>query len=183
VDGPAAATNTLCQSSDAPVGYCESGACLRDSAVICRVGDLDTTQLMFTDSYAVAAPGNVDAPASSFACRTERTGQVIVWDLFADFQNSNGTPVEAVYPRGKGSACSSGGVCAKWFGNPRTKDSGAAVECFLFDDDRTNVAGPVTQLVPLDEGVGHPEAPDGRPHATMCSPVNCRKWLGDCRVR
>ena len=183
VDGTAAPLDTPCQSDDAPVGYCDSGTCRRDSKIICRVGGVDTDQLMFTDSYAVAAPSNVDNPATSFECRTEKTGQLILWDLFADFQNDNGVPVEAVYPRGKDTVCSSGGVCAKWFGNPRTKNTGTLAECFLFDDERTNRTGPVTQALPADEGLGHPANPDGRPHATMCSPEACRKWLGDCRLR
>jgi len=183
VDAPAAAPDTPCQSDEAPVGYCEAGSCRRDSKIICRVGSVDTDQLMFTDSYAVAAPSNVDNPAGSFSCRTEKTGQVIVWDLFADFQNDSGVEVEAVYPRGKDMVCSSGGACAKWFGNPRAKSTGTAADCFLFDDDRTNRTGPMRQALPADEGLGHPANPDGREHATMCSPNDCRKWIGDCTLR
>lgn len=183
VAGPAAAPETPCQSDEAPVGYCEAGSCRRDSQIICRVGSVDTDQLMFTDSYAVAAPSNVDNPADSFSCRTEKTGQVIVWDLFADSGNENGVEVEAVYPRGKDTVCSSGGACAKWFGNPRAKSTGTAADCFLFDDERTNRTGPIRQALPADEGLDHPANPDGRPHATMCSPIDCRKWLGDCRLR
>jgi hypothetical protein len=144
---------------------------------------MDTTQFMFTDGYRVAAPANVDTPATSFSCRTEKSGQPIVWDLFGDGQNGNGIETEAVYPSGKERACTSGGACAKWFGNPRTKNGGAAVECFMFDDANAERVGPVTQVSPWDEGIDHPANPSGRGHATMCAPAYCRKWLGDCRVR
>jgi hypothetical protein len=184
VNGPAAPATTACANGGVRVGYCDSGTCRKDSEILCRVGSLETDMFMFTDEYRVAAPSNVNSPASSFGpCKTKNSGQLIVWDLFADFQNGDGVEVDTVYPRGKESACSSGDACAKWFGNPRTKEGGVPAECFLFDDGDSSRVGPITQASPWNEGVDHPEQPMGRDHATMCSPANCRKWLGDCRIR
>jgi len=183
-DGPAAGASTSCSEAGISVGYCESGRCQRDTDVICDVGGLASSQWLFTEQNKTCQPNNcLSTPAGDFRnCRTKKSGQPVIWQLFNDYENNSGRDTSYVRVEGRDRACGDPG-CFKWFGNPRVKGSNAAVSCTIFDDDGRMPFGPSRQFVPSWRGEGHPANPMGRDGATVCTPEQCRKWVGDCRVQ
>lgn len=188
VQGTAVATNTPCTTTAISVGYCSNGTCLADTEVVCEVGQFkQSVQWLFNDDYTVCEPGNCQLTphgVSAFGpCSTRASGQAVVWDVFNDDQNANGTEVSVISARGLTNACGVPGPCAKWFGNPRVKATKTPIQCSIFDDGGANNVGPRDQFTPWYGGKGHPANPDGRADTTVCTPDQCRKWVGNCRVK
>jgi Putative metal-binding motif len=180
--GPAAPTDTACSEGSIKVGHCSSGSCVKDSEVVCSVGSFKSSQWAFMENYRVCEPGNCQSSGgvTSFGpCETKESHTPVVWRLI---EGTDGpvNDVERVHVRDKDVVCaSSGGPCGKWFADPKTKDGTAQVECDIFDDGGSQRVGPRRQFVPSRDGEGHPSP---HPGASVCTPDQCRLWVGDCRV-
>ncbi|MET0388569.1 MAG: hypothetical protein ABW321_21540 [Polyangiales bacterium] len=185
VAGELAPESTRCSEANVTVGYCNAGRCERDQDVICDVGGLASTQWLFTEDYKTCQPNNCNAPVEAFEnCRTAKAGHPVIWQLFDDDENAFGRDTARIMAMRKDRVCGDRNAgCAKWFGNPMVEETRSPVECMLFDDDREMGFGPDRQFLASWRGVGHPANPDGRDNASVCSPGQCRKWVGDCRVQ
>jgi len=177
----------LCQTAAIRVGYCSAGQCQPDSEVVCSVGGSMASQWLFMPgTYKTCEPNNCQNTSGfdSFGpCETKRSHQPVVWTLF-DMGRANPTaPVDRVYVKGKDTVCPSAGAtgssCRIWFADPRVKSNDVPVQCSIFDDGAALLVGPERQFVPSINGEGHPAPHDG---ATVCTPTQCRHWIGACSV-
>lgn len=186
VAGTPVAANMACQTSSIQVGFCTDGTCMADRDVVCDVGGTAASQWKFNDDYRVCEPGTCLSSAGFTAfgpCRTAKSGQAVVWDIFDDGGNNNGIEVTTLSGRDKKLVCDASGGCKQWFGNPRVKSSGAPIECTIFDDGGGSPVGPERQFAPWYHGDNHPSVTDVNNNYTLCTPGACRKWIGNCRVR